>query len=527
MNFKWFKSCIYTICIVLHLYPWWIKIGIFSLPVINSILNININNFLQKKITTAEEIISFILQKVIYDCISSILISRLLHSEVNNMRHNLIQRLQLAKIKCAMPIPGEYLTQYKDLHDDVTKLRDFLFVIPLLWSSLITFIITITNIKNSDGYPLRLFFTIFCIIMFIIMTMITDIKLYEMTKLNSTTITKFYDTNKVKIKLHMGCILDTNYEIDKQKKRQNQHQNQKYALCIINFVITLISLKSGNLSQIHSFSNIAWMISALSDNIKSLQYKDYMLQFLDLCNLLENHSYKSINEIPVGHINCIKFINISFGYLNSLADNKPQFNIIKNLTIEFTIGKLYYLEGSNGIGKSTFLKIFQSNITDGNIFFGNINRINISFEDLHMLIFNIYQASEYMPIFSKNEIEPFRGKDLWLEQQLGLEKLFKDSSEISGGQKKRMLIYLALVSNCPILLLDEILSELSTEETPEVPEGGGWLSRIINTIVYWKGRNSKIIILVGHGLIDLIPNEYSISKLKINEINGKTILETN
>jgi ABC-type lipoprotein export system ATPase subunit len=175
-------------------------------------------------------------------------------------------------------------------------------------------------------------------------------------------------------------------------------------------------------------------------------------------------------------------------------------------------------------GKSTFLKIFQSNISFGNIFFGNINRINISFEDLHMLIFNVYQASEYMPIFSKNEIESYQGKDLWLEQQLGLEKLFKNSTEISGGQKKRMLLYLTLVSNCPILLLDEILSELSTEETPEVPEGGGWLTRVINTIVYWKGRNSKIIILVGHGLIESIPNENTVFKLKINEINKKTIL---
>lgn len=512
---------------VLQFYPWWIKIGIFSIPILNSFLNLNINNLLQQKFTTTTEIISFIIQKVIYEYVSSIIMPRLLHYEVNKMRHNLMQRLDLSKIKCAVPIPGETITQYKDLRDDVTKLRDFLFVIPLLWSSVITFIITIINIKNSDGYPLRLFFTIFCIIMFILMTIMTDNKLYEITKPNSTTITRFYDSNKVKTKLHMGCIMDTNYEINKQKKRQDQHRNQKYILCIINFIITLISFKSGNLSQIHSFSNIAWMISSLSDNIKSLQYKDYMIQFINLCNLFEKHCYKSINEIPIGSFDSIKLINVSFGYLNSLVDNKPQINIIKNLTIEFLIGKIYYLEGSNGIGKSTFLKIFQSNITDGNIFFGNINRINISFEDLHMLIFKVYQASEYMPIFSKNEIEPFKGKDLWLEQQLGLEKLFKDSSEISGGQKKRMLIYLTLVSNCPILLLDEILSELSTEETPEVPEGGGWLSRVINTIVHWKKRDSKIIILVGHGLINIIPNIYSISKLKINEIDGKTVLETN
>lgn len=32
---------------------------------------------------------------------------------------------------------------------------------------------------------------------------------------------------------------------------------------------------------------------------------------------------------------------------------------------------------------------------------------------------------------------------------------------------------MALTSSCKVSLLDEILSELSTEDTTEVPEGGG------------------------------------------------------
>ena len=526
MDIAWYKSCFHTIYIVLKLYPWWIQLGLFIVPIFNSLLNLNINNLLQKKFNTMEDVVHFLVKKVSYEILSSIVMSYILHYEVTKMRNNLMYRLEMAKIKCAIAIPGESNTKFKELREDSTKLRDFLFVIPLLWSSLITFFITIVNIQNSGGYPLRLLFTIFCVVMFVLMTLITDNKLYEITKPNSTTITRFSESNKVKIKLHMGCNIDSNFESDKHKKRHEQHQIQKYLLCIINLVITLISLKSGVLSQIHSFSNIAWMISCLSDNIKSLQYKDYVNQFLELCILFEKHTYKSKNETPVNQIQSVRFVNVNFGYFNSLDDDKAQIDIIKNLTVEFTIGKLYYLEGSNGKGKSTFLKMFMFNLTSGNIFFDNINRMNISFEDIHKLIFQVYQASEYMPIFSKKEIEHFQGKDSWLEKQLGLEKLFKDSSEISGGQKKRMLIYLTLVSNCPILLLDEILSELSTEETFEVPEGGGWLTRVINTIVYWKGRESKIIILVGHGLVELIPNEYTISKLKINEIDKKTILET-
>jgi ABC-type cobalamin/Fe3+-siderophores transport system ATPase subunit len=182
------------------------------------------------------------------------------------------------------------------------------------------------------------------------------------------------------------------------------------------------------------------------------------------------------------------------------------------------------LEAPNGIGKSTMLRMFNSNLISGNIYFGRINRSNLSFEDICSSIFHIVQASEYTPIFTQDEVKEYKGRDPWLEEQLGLSTLMeKDTIEMSGGQKKRLFIYMVLTSNAKILLLDEILSELSTEETPEVPEGGGWLNRVINTLANWNGRQHKIMILVGHGLIDLMPE--SIIKLKLEFDDGNTILK--
>ncbi|MFM7979318.1 MAG: ATP-binding cassette domain-containing protein, partial [Candidatus Fonsibacter sp.] len=141
-------------------------------------------------------------------------------------------------------------------------------------------------------------------------------------------------------------------------------------------------------------------------------------------------------------------------------------------------------------------------------------------------IFHIVQASEYTPKFSREEVESFKGKDLWLEERLNLKDLLKkDSVEMSGGQKKRVYIYMALTSSCKVLLLDEILSELSTEETSDVPEGGGWLTRVLNTIIEWKGYESKIIILVGHGLLNLIQNRSNVHKIKIIAERYNTIIE--
>jgi ABC-type lipoprotein export system ATPase subunit len=102
----------------------------------------------------------------------------------------------------------------------------------------------------------------------------------------------------------------------------------------------------------------------------------------------------------------------------------------------------------------------------------------------------------------------------------------KDSVEMSGGERQRMSLYISLTSKSTVILLDEILSEMSSEETSDVPEGGGWLCRVINTLVNWQGRYNKIIILVGHGILDLIPNKKRVIKLKLYNENNQTILSS-
>jgi len=169
--------------------------------------------------------------------------------------------------------------------------------------------------------------------------------------------------------------------------------------------------------------------------------------------------------------------------------------------------------------------MFTSNIHSGDIYFGSDNRQDLSFEDISSSVFHIVQASEFTPKFTTEEIKAYKNRDIWLEKQLGLKDLLdKDTVEMSGGQKKRIFIYIVLTSNASILLLDEILSELSTEETPDVPEGGGWLSRVINTMINWDGRRNKIMILVGHGLLNLIPDKKHVVKLKLENTKSRCML---
>ena len=508
-------SCLYMIYKSLILLDNIPLIGFILIPIISSLMNIHINSLLTK---SDVDIIICLIYKLIYDYINIIVINKVTYRQINIMSQTLKLKLEMATVQCGSPIPGINQKQLKDLMLDTSKLRDFLFIIPIFWNSFVSFTISIYFMDNYNGYPIRFMFIIFCIIMISLLSYLTDLSLYEKTKTNSKSITKFDDSSYVKTKLSMGCKLDTDFEINKTKLIEVQQNKQKYVVLITNLIITFISLINKNIGQIHSFSSISWMLGCLADNLKSLKYYSYYEEFTNLIECFERHKLYNTTCVPIGLINSVKFVNASFGYYDDLYQSNMTQKIF-NLNYQFHCNKFYYLEAPNGIGKSTLLRMFTSNLFAGDIYFGTINRNNLAFEDVISNVFHIVQASEYTPKFSKDEIMACKNRNKWLEERLGLKDLFdKDTVEMSGGQKKRMFIYIVLTSKASILLLDEILSELSTEDTPDVPEGGGWLSRVINTLAEYKNHN-KIIIMVGHGLLELIPKKKHIINLKLKNNN--------
>ena len=521
---KSFLSCLNVAITTFSLFPPVKLAGLLLVPFISAMLNIHVNHLLAKE---SHDIIRCLLFKTGLEYFSLIVQQNVFYSQVRIMNDKLIRRLQMAKIHCGVTIPGVNQKQYKDLLDDQSKLRDFLFVLPMLWSSIVNFSITIYMMQTVSEYPVRILFSLFCIMMCSIITYFTDPSVYEKTKPSINSVVKFGDSQYARIKISMGCILDQHFEENKRSKIAKQQNIQKYVILIVNILTTYISLSTKNIGQLHAFGNISWMIGCLADNIKSLQYYSYVDEFISFCKCLESHKLESDdNKVPIGQIDKVTFVNASFGYYSDdLMKNPQREDKITNLSYSFKQGLFYYLEAPNGIGKSTIMRMFLSNLFNGDVFFGSINRKNLSFKDICTSVFHIVQASEYTPTFSKEEINAAKGKDELLESRLGLTELFnKHTVEMSGGQKKRMFIYIVLTSNAPIILLDEILSELSTEDTSDVPEGGGWLSRVIQTLADWPGRRNKIMILVGHGLIDLIPTKSNIIKLKLENTQTKTIL---
>jgi len=427
-------NCIRVIIKTLSFFPPLKLFGLIIIPFICAFLNNHINNILIKD---DKNIITCLFFKVLSDYIHSIIQHSVFYSLIRLMNIRLKNRLQIAKIYCGVTIPGIILKEYDDLIDDQTKLKDFLFVLPMFWSFIVNFSITIYMMKISSKYPIRSLFSIFCILMCGLITYLTDSSIYENMKPSVLTIFKLNDARFVHLKMSMGCLIDTNFEENRYYKIQKQHDIQKYIIICINFLTTLISLLSNNIGQIHSFGNISWMIGCLADNIKSLQYYTYMDKFIIICECLEKHKL-ICNETSDNIINFkeIKFINASFGYYTNLIENSKYEEKITSLTYTFKIGYFYYLEAQNGLGKSTIMRMFRSNLKSGHIFFDNINRNNLSFINIYSLISHIVQASEYTPKFSKKEIDNIKGKDLWLEKQLKLEELFGKSTVEMSSKKK-------------------------------------------------------------------------------------------
>ncbi len=514
-------DCLRVILDTVSLFSPYVLTSMAIEPFISAMLNIHVNRLYQSK---EPNIINCLLFKIAYDYISCIIHQNLFSANVRLMTMKLKIRMNLAKIRCGVSIPGFNLKQHKDLFEDIQKLHDFLFVLPILWSSSVNFTVSIFMMDVKSAYPVRLIFTIICIGMCCILTYLSDASLFENSNQNPKKITSLYDSEGVKLRIAMGAQIDDQSNILKTIKQQKQQQQQKYGMIIINIIIAYISLSTNNIAQLNSFGNISWMIGYLADNLKSIYYYTYMNEFLTLCKYMEANKLLTGNEI-IQSVNRVVFKDVSFGYIKDKLSNNPTIDIIiRNLSFEFIAGYLYVIEAVNGKGKSSTLRAITQNIQAGDIYFNNTKRNRLTFECMRYSVFHLLQASEYMIKCSQDEIIQYKGKDLWLEEQLGLKNLFKDMVEMSGGQKKRMLLYIALVSDSSIILFDETFGEISVEETPDVPEGGGWLGRAIRTVENWDKRYTKIIIVVGHGLIDMFENKDKTIKLNLDNINGSTCL---
>ena len=477
---KLLALCYVSMCQLRPIY----RIGIIVFPIASALMNFHMNSLVASK---EAGVILCILYKFAFDYLNLFIIQTHMKSKVMDLANDLIYDLQLAKLKCGIVLPAPLLTQYNEVLTEKQRLKEFLFFIPTGWNAFINFAISIYFIRSQ-----AMFMTLYCIAVTWVLINKPILSSDKVKDKDRTKITDIKESSLVKLKLSMGKHLS-------REKEDAKIIMNEYVILLTNTVVAAVALTNNNTSHYYSLSRMSMLFYGLAGSIKSTEHYTYYEKFIQLLKTLNDHKLVTENE-TITEINEVRFVNTSFGYHAEV--NTAPVPRITNLSFTFHAGNLYYLEAPNGVGKSTILRMFTSNLISGEIYFDNTNRKDLTFECIMAKIFYIPQASEFAPQFSVDTVKECVDQNEALARKLGVDST-KSTSAMSGGQKKRFQICAALNSSAPIILMDETLSELSTEETPDVPEGGGWLMRTINTIIEYK--RDRIIVLVGHGLNNKIP----------------------
>lgn len=150
---------------------------------------------------------------------------------------------------------------------------------------------------------------------------------------------------------------------------------------------------------------------------------------------------------------------------------------------------IYFIIGNNGVGKSTFIKKIAKLLKGKGKSFYSESEIKKSYEYISMVMQDVnYQ------IFTESvwtEISIVSNDDAKKEQVLRELKLYdkKDShpQSLSGGEKQRLMIALAIVSYRPIVILDE-------------PTSGLCKGQMLSTIKYLQKmkEEGRLVIVITH-----------------------------
>lgn len=173
----------------------------------------------------------------------------------------------------------------------------------------------------------------------------------------------------------------------------------------------------------------------------------------------------------------MKITNLSKSY----GDNQ----IFENVTFSFSKGIIYSIFGVNGVGKTTLLNIINGNLgaDSGTI---ELNEGSLFIED-NQVPFEFMTADEFIVTtfkLKKSSYSEEQKKELF--DRLNFQPGIKRISEYSKGMRSKLVLILALLSNPPVLLLDEPFSDIDLVSFKEI-------SRILKS-----ERNNRIVIFSTH-----------------------------
>lgn len=171
--------------------------------------------------------------------------------------------------------------------------------------------------------------------------------------------------------------------------------------------------------------------------------------------------------------------------------------VIKDFSAEFKAGTITAIIGPNGCGKSTMLAAIAGDLpfTSGTVSFNEKDIRNYRIAELAKLRSVVLQQPLFNLAFTVQEVLAMAraaGSTLASENAAIAKLAINDLSDrkvtqLSGGEKQRVAIALAIAVDAPVLLLDEPLAAQDVQSTERIIE-----------LLKAEAKVGKTIILVAH-----------------------------
>ncbi|MDM5194593.1 ABC transporter ATP-binding protein [Bacillus hominis] len=216
---------------------------------------------------------------------------------------------------------------------------------------------------------------------------------------------------------------------------------------------------------------------------------------------------KQVADSEVKKAMGMKITNVSF------QENDEAKCRIKNIHLEINPGELVIVVGESGAGKTTLLKLITGLYKPSNgsvVSYGNEARMTTVWQEPRFFRTtvkeNMYFGEEYLENQSEKNIELVNVTPIIRGLSEGSQTvLHKSGEEFSGGERKRLALLRAIVSNPNLIILDEPTAglDLSNQEVVwNMIEGlGENVTRIVTTHDVGKAMIADRVVVMKNGII--------------------------
>ncbi len=282
-----------------------------------------------------------------------------------------------------------------------------------------------------------------------------------------------------KIEMHLVQFLNQSYDLNKKVMQTSSlatFLEQLLDFCLISIgLYEMLNNRCSLINLITFESLISFFFTpfkSIINLIPSYNYVKVNIQKLnDFYTIEEEQDKIGLQDFKNGNVK-IEHLNFSYNDFSKL---------FQDFSLEIKEKSCVLFKGASGCGKSTLCQILSRliEVKNNNIKIGEVSLNDYSLETIRKNITYVSQKENLFQDTIKNNIllnrEIIESKYLDILQICEIESivskkplryetfLMKDSTNISGGERQRIILARALLNNFQILILDEALSEVNDE----------------------------------------------------------------